>query len=159
MRNIILAFAVIASTVIGAAPVFHPWHYQNEIIENGLSNVVTQWKFVEKDWRPRVKTGKKWKGDFVPYDEHFDKWVIITTNKITRPISVKARNKFRDKLDEMEPGYKRQKAIEKAAQKWSKNIDKVRKNFEKYIKKTASDEEREFWQALLDSLQVQNTED
>lgn len=156
MRNIILAFAVIASTVIGAAPVFHPWHYQNEIIENGLSNVVTQWKFVEKDWRPRVKTGKKWKGDFVPYDEHFDKWVIITTNKITRPISVKARNKFRDKLDEMEPGYKRQKAIEKAAIKFGKNLKKLRKNLEKYRDKAAIENEREVWQTLLDSLPVSN---
>lgn len=47
-------------------------------------------------------------------------------------------------------------SIEELNRKWSKNIDKVRKDFEKYIKKAASDEEREFWQALLDSLPVPN---
>lgn len=80
----------------------------------------------------------------------------IRDDAIIHPISVKSHSKFQDKIDEMEPGYKKQKRIEKAAQKWSKNIDKVRKDFEKYIKKAASDEEREFWQALLDSLPVPN---
>lgn len=62
------------------------------------------------------------------------------------------------KLDEMEPDYKRQKAIEKAAIKFGKNLSKERKNFEKYRNKAATEDEREVWQKLLDSLSVPNTE-
>lgn len=65
-------------------------------------------------------------------------------------------NRSFGKLDEMEPVYKRQKAIEKAAIKFGKNLSKERKNFEKYRDKAATQEERDFWQALLDSLPVPN---
>lgn len=60
------------------------------------------------------------------------------------------------KLDEMEPGYKRQKAIEKAAVKFGKNLNKLRKDLEKYRDKAATEDEREVWQTLLDSLSVPN---
>lgn len=63
------------------------------------------------------------------------------------------------KLDEMEPGYKRQKAIEKSEIKFGKNLSKVRKDLEKHRDKAGTEEERDFWQALLDSLPVPNTED
>ena len=56
------------------------------------------------------------------------------------------------KLDEMEPGYKRQKAIEKAAIEFGKNL-------EKYRDKAATEDEREVWQKLPDSLSVPNAED
>ena len=61
-----------------------------------------------------------------------------------------------DKLDEMEPDHKRQKAIEKAAIKFGKNLDKLRKNFEKYRDKAANEDEREVWQTIIDSLLVPN---
>lgn len=48
--------------------------------------------------------------------------------------------------------------IEKSAVKFGKNLSKVRKNLEKYRNKAGTQEERDFWQALLDSLPVQNTE-
>ena len=48
--------------------------------------------------------------------------------------------------------------IEKAAIKFGKNLSKERKNFEKYRDKAATQEERDFWQTLLDSIPVQNTE-
>lgn len=63
------------------------------------------------------------------------------------------------KLDEMEPVYKRQKAIEKAAVKFGKNFSRVRKNLEKYRDKAATEDEKEVWQTLLDSLPAPNTEE
>ena len=46
--------------------------------------------------------------------------------------------------------------IEKAAKKFGKNLSKERKNFEKYRDKAWTQEERDFWQTLLDSLPVPN---
>ena len=71
----------------------------------------------------------------------------------------KPMNRNFGKLDEMEPVYKRQKVIEKAAIKFGKNIEKVRKSLEKYRDKARTQEERDVGQTLLDSLSVQNTED
>lgn len=154
MKRVLFALSVLIGS-LGFA-VEHPWHKEVVYTDDGANAIQTEWKYVPAGWRPRVKPGGHWKGNFYPYSKFLDKWVVVETNAVIHPISVKSHSKFQDKIDEMEPGYKKQKRIEKAAQKWSKNIDKVRKNFEKYIKKTASDEEREFWQALLDSLQVPN---
>ena len=134
----------------------HPWHYSKLVIEGGTAYELTQWKLVDRGWRPRVKPGGHWRGDFYPFNEHFDKWVILSTNAVTRPISVVAHSKFKDKIDEMEPGYKRQKALEKAAIKFGKNLEKERKNWEKLRDKAATQEERDFWQTLLDVLPVPN---
>ena len=103
-----------------------------------------------------MKPGGHWKGNFYPYSRFLDKWVVVETNAVIHPISVKSRSKFQDKIDEMEPGYKKQKALEKAAVKFGKNIEKKRKNFEKYRDKAGTQEERDFWQTLLDSLPVPN---
>lgn len=48
--------------------------------------------------------------------------------------------------------------IEKAAVKFGKSLDKGRKILEKYRDKAATEDEREVWQKLLDSLSVPNTE-
>ena len=47
--------------------------------------------------------------------------------------------------------------MQKAARKFGKNIEKVRKDFEKYRDKAASEDERAFWQSLLDIIPVPNT--
>ena len=159
MKTTAAAMAAMALMTACGAPVKHLWHYQSDLIDEGNSRVLTQWKLVDKGWRPRVKPGKRWIGDFEPYDEDFDKWVIVSTNEVVRPITVVAHSKFKNKIDEMEPGYKKQKALEKASIKLGKNIEKVRKDFEKYRNKAGTQDEREFWQTLLDNLPVPNEEE
>ena len=48
------------------------------------------------------------------------------------------------------------KDMQKAARKFGKKFEKVRKNFEKYRDKAATDDERAFWQSLLDIIPVPN---
>ena len=154
--NKTLALFTFASAIMTALAVDHPWHYANRILPSGDAYELSQWKLVDKGWRPRVMPGGHWDGEFYPFNEHFDKWVILSTNAITRPISVVASSKFKDKIDEMEPGYKKQQALEKAARKFGKNIEKVRKDFEKYRDKASTEDERAFWQSLLDIIPVPN---
>ena len=49
-----------------------------------------------------------------------------------------------------------QKKLEQAARKFGKNLEKARKNFEKYRYKAATEDERAFWQSLLDVVPVPN---
>ena len=44
--------------------------------------------------------------------------------------------------------------MQKAARKFGKNVAKVRKDFTKYRNKAATEEERAFWQSLLDIIPV-----
>lgn len=63
---------------------------------------------------------------------------------------------FQDKLNAARAEAKAMKDMQKAAKKFGKNVDKVRKNFEKYRYKAATDDERAFWQSLLDIVPVTN---
>ena len=165
MNKTILILGIAISAALGAFGVNHPWHYQTDIINEGMQRVTTQWRIVDKGWRPRMKPGKKWDGEFLPYDETHDKWVLVSTNDIVRPMSVKSRSVYRDTVTNLEhtvsilePDAKKQKDLEKAAKKFGKNLDKERKNFEKYRDKAGTEEEKNFWQALLDVLPVPNAE-
>lgn len=159
MKNVLCATALLLGLIeTGAAGISHPWHKEKAYINDGAKVVETNWKYVAKGWRPRMKPGHEPEGRFEPYSDYLDKWIVVHTNDVIQIASKPSRSKFQDKIDEMEPGYKRQKRIEKAAKKWSKNIDKVRKDFEKYVSKAATDEEREFWQSLLDIIPVTNNE-
>lgn len=64
---------------------------------------------------------------------------------------------FQDKLNAARQEAKALKDMQKAARKFGKNIEKVRKDFEKYRDKAATEDERAFWQALLDIIPVPNT--
>ena len=46
--------------------------------------------------------------------------------------------------------------MQKAARKFGKNVEKVRKDFEKYRDKAATDDERAFWKSLLEIIPVPN---
>lgn len=46
------------------------------------------------------------------------------------------------------------KDMQKAARKFGKNVEKVRKDFAKYRDKASTDDERAFWQSLLDIIPV-----
>ena len=46
------------------------------------------------------------------------------------------------------------KDMQKAARKFGKKVEKVRKDFAKYRDKAATDDERAFWQSLLDIIPV-----
>lgn len=63
---------------------------------------------------------------------------------------------FQDKLNAARQEAKSLKDMQKAARKFGKNIEKVRKDFEKYRGKAASEDERAFWQSLLDIIPVPN---
>ena len=61
---------------------------------------------------------------------------------------------FQDKLNAARNEAKALKDMQKAARKFGKNVEKVRKDFEKYRDKSATGDERAFWQSLLDSSPV-----
>lgn len=63
---------------------------------------------------------------------------------------------FQDKLNAARNDAKALKDMQKAARKFGKNVEKVRKDFAKYRDKAATDEERAFWQSLLDIVPVPN---
>lgn len=143
---------------VHAAEVSHPWHKEKTYIDDGAKVVETDWKYVAKGWRPHMKPGHEPEGRFEPYSAFLDKWIIVHTNDVIRIDSKPSKSKFKDKIDEMEPGYQKQKKLDQAAKKFGKNLAKERKNFEKYRDKAGTQEEREFWQTLLDTLPVPNTE-
>lgn len=60
------------------------------------------------------------------------------------------------KLNAARAESKALKDMQKAARKLGKKIEKYRKNFEKDRYKAATDEERAFWQSLLDIVPVPN---
>lgn len=143
---------------VHAAEVSHPWHKEKTYIDDGAKVVETDWKYVAKGWRPHMKPGHEPEGRFEPYSAFLDKWIIVHTNDVIRIDSKPSKSKFKDKIDEMEPGYQKQKKLDQAAKKFGKNLAKERKNFEKYRDKAGTQEERDFWQTLLDTLPVPNTE-
>lgn len=63
---------------------------------------------------------------------------------------------FQDKLNTARNEAKALKDMQKAARKFGKNVEKVRKDFTKYRDKAATDDERAFWQSLLDIVPVPN---
>ena len=141
---------------VHGAEVSHPWHKEKTYIDDGAKVVETDWKYVAKGWRPHMKPGHEPDGRFEPYSDYLDKWIIVHTNDVIQINSKPSRSKFQDKIDEMEPGYQKQKKLDQAAKKFGKNLEKERKNFEKYRDKAGTQEERDFWQTLLDTLPVPN---
>ena len=157
MKKALLTIALIVGFVgIGEAEVSHPWHKEKVYIDGGAKVVETDWKYVTKGWRPRMRPGHEPEGRFEPYSKYLDKWIIVHTNDVIKINSKPSRSKFQDKIDEMEPGYQKQKKLEQAARKFGKNLEKERKNFKKYRDKAATEDERAFWQSLLDIIPVPN---
>ena len=157
MKKALLTIALIIGFVgIGEAEVSHPWHKEKVYIDGGAKVVETDWKYVSKGWRPRMRPGHEPEGRFEPYSKYLDKWIIVHTNDVIKINSKPSRSKFQDKIDEIEPGYQKQKKQEQAVKKFGKNVEKVRKDFEKYRDKAGTQEERDFWQSLLDIIPVPN---
>ena len=103
-----------------------------------------------------MRPGHEPEGRFEPYSGYLDKWIVVHTNDVIKINSKPSRSKFQDKIDEMKPSYQKQKKLEQAEKKFGKNLDKTRKDFEKYRDKAATDDERDFWQSLLDIIPVPN---
>ena len=157
MKKALLTITLIIVFVeIGEAKVSHPWHKEKVYIDDGAKVVETDWKYVAKGWRPHMRPGHEPEGRFEPYSKYLDKWIIVHTNDVIKINSKPSRSKFQDKIDEMEPGYQKQKKLEQAARKFGKNLEKERKNFKKYRDKAATEDERAFWQSLLDIIPVPN---
>ena len=63
---------------------------------------------------------------------------------------------FQHKLNAARNEAKALKDMQKAARKFGKNLNKTRKDFKKYRDKAATEDERAFWQSLLDIVPVPN---
>ena len=63
---------------------------------------------------------------------------------------------FQHKLNAARNEAKALKDMQKAARKFGKKVEKVRKDFEKYRDKAATDDERAFWKSLLEIILVPN---
>ena len=74
----------------------------------------------------------------------------------TNVVARLARQSTMEKLTEARAEAKALKDMQKAARKFGKNLKKVRKDFEKYRDKAATEDERAFWQSLLDIIPVPN---
>ena len=82
-----------------------------------------------------------------------------TINKWGQSTNLTARAagaSFQHKLNAARNEAKALKDMQKAARKFGKNIKKVRKDFEKYRDKAATDDERAFWKSLLEIIPVPN---
>ena len=113
---------------------------------------VTNWLDICGKTNDFAKLSFKLQGDNFQLKE--TNTVLVATNGILRVECAR----WKDYAAELEPDAKKQKDLEKAAKKFGKNLDKERKNFEKYRDKAGTQEERDFWQTLLDVLPVPNTE-
>ena len=169
MNKITIACCCTLAVVPSALAVSHPWHYQKDLIDKGSAYVLTQWKLDDKGWRPRVRPGGHWAGDFYPFNEHFDKWVIVSTNAAVRPMSVPAHSIYRDNLTNLtaqvgtlaatnavlapaaQKAWKVEHAREKAAKKDKQNLDKLIKSAEKSREKS-SEAMRDVYDSVLELL-------
>lgn len=82
-----------------------------------------------------------------------------STNLLARAArqSMQSRlDETRAERDQAKSEAKALKEMQKAARKFGKNIEKVRKDFKKYRDKAATDDERAFWQSLLEIIPVPN---
>ena len=157
MKNVLCAVILLFGFIeIRAATISHPWHKEKVFIDDGAKVIETSWKYVAKGWRPRMRPGHEPEGRFEPYSDYLDKWIVVHTNDVIKIDSKPSRSRFKDKIDEMEPGYQKQKKLEQAARKFGKDLAKERKNFEKYRDKASTEDERAFWQSLLDIIPVPN---
>ena len=165
-KTLSLALACLA---LAAQAVSHNWHYQKDLIDHGAAYVLTQWKLVDKGWRPRVAPGGHWDGEFLPFNEHFDKWVIVSTNAAVRPLSVPAHSIYRDNLTNLTAqvgtlaatnavlapaaakAWKVEHAREKAEKKDRQNLEKLIKDAEKQRDKS-SEAMREVYDSVLELL-------
>ena len=128
-----------------------------ELMElNGLNKVKPATKSIPADITdPTIKAireqVKKTHNRFEFLKRTINKWGP-STNLTARA----ARASFQDKLNAARNEAKALKDMQKAARKLGKKIEKYRKNFEKDRDKAATDDERAFWQSLLDIVHLPN---
>ena len=77
--------------------------------------------------------------------------------RLARQSTMEKLAETRAERDQAKAEAKALKDMQKAARKFGKNIEKVRKDFEKYRDKASTEDERAFWQSLLDIIPVPNT--
>ena len=129
-----------------------------ELMElNGLNKPKPKTKTINADVTdPTIKAIRKQvqktRNRFETLKRTINKWGP-STNLTARA----AGASFQDKLNAARQDAKALKDMQKAARKLGKNLEKERKNFEKYRDKAGTQEERNFWQSLLDIIPVPNT--
>lgn len=116
---------------------------------------------VDPTIRKIQEQARKYHNRFEVLNKTVKKWGP-STNLLARV----ARQSMQSKLDETRAERDQAKAeakalkdMQKAARKFGKNIEKVRKDFEKYREKAATEDERAFWQSLLDIIPVPNKDE
>ena len=128
-----------------------------ELMElNGLNNPKTAPKPISADVTdPTIKAIReqvnKTHNRFEILKKTINKWGT-STNLTARA----AGASFQDKLNAARNEAKALKDMQKAARKFGKNLNKTRKDFKKYRDKAATEDERAFWQSLLDIIPVPN---
>ena len=83
----------------------------------------------------------------------------MTINKWGPSTNLTARSagaSLQTKLNAARAESKALKDMQKAARKFGKKVEMVRKVFAKYRDKAATDDDRAFWQSLLDVISVTN---
>lgn len=125
---------------------------------NKAQKVVVRADLVDPTIRAVQKQAAKYHNRFEVLSKTVRKWGP-STNLLARA----ARQSMQSRLDETRAERDLAKAdakvlkdMQKAARKLGKNLEKERKNFEKYLDKAATEDERAFWQTLLDTLPVPN---
>lgn len=138
-----------------------------ELLElNGLNKTKPAQKSIPADLvdptiRAIQKQAAKYRNRFEVLSKTIRKWGP-STNLFARAArqSMQSRlNETRAERDLAKADAKVLKYVQKAARKFGKNLEKVRKDFEKYRDKAATEDEASFWQSLLGIIPVPNDED
>ena len=130
----------------------------SQTVKKTKPNLVVSADVVDPTIRKIQEQARKYHNRFEVLKRTQQKWGP-STNLLARA----ARQSMQSRLDETKAERDQAKAeakalkdMQKAARKFGKNIEKVRKDFEKYRDKAATDDERAFWQSLLDIIPVPN---
>ena len=130
----------------------------SQTVKKTKPNLVVSADLVDPTIRKIQEQARKYHNRFEVLKRTQKKWGP-STNLLARA----ARQSMQSRLDETRAERDQAKAeakslkdMQKAARKFGKNIEKVRKDFEKYRDKAATEDERSFWQSMLDIIPVPN---
>lgn len=157
MKNLLLY----ACCLLAALSMAHPDESINgsPAVKKAKPSLVATADLVDPTIRKIQQQARKYHNRFEVLKRTQQKWGP-STNLLARA----ARQSMQSRLDETRAERDQAKAeakslkdMQKAARKFGKNIEKVRKDFEKYRDKASTEDERAFWQSLLDIIPVSNT--
>lgn len=113
---------------------------------------------VDPTIRKIQEQARKYHNRFEVLKKTQNKWGPSTNllARVARQSMQSRLDETRAERDQAKSEAKALKEMQKAARKFGKNVEKVRKDFAKYRDKAATDDERAFWQSLLEIIPVPN---